>query len=267
LALILPKTTGRNTQTSRGPLRIPVTGKPGPLVLGAPVGQAPAGHQATISTQTSSTLPGASTSTTPGSPSTTPGPNLQEEARRINNQRIFDTTNNQINQDETTINQAYGWTDTSNPFSQAALLKQAYTNRQRGTTNSLAARGQLYSGAYANQQAIDTRQNDQAVDSSRRAFDQAIINIGRRRTAAQTALDTGNLDAADAAVNTGLADIPTAPATQDLTTGPVTTGGTPKTLSAAAAARRKKRKAAGVSDTRGLSAKAVKSLRTRGLLP
>lgn len=46
--------------------------------------------------------------------------------------------------------------DPTNPFSQATQLREHYRNAQRGDTNNLAARGQLYSGALQNQLGYDT---------------------------------------------------------------------------------------------------------------
>ncbi len=42
--------------------------------------------------------------------------------------------------------------DPQNPYSQAALLKQSYDRSRKGAGTSMAARGQLYSGAYQNAQ-------------------------------------------------------------------------------------------------------------------
>jgi hypothetical protein len=52
---------------------------------------------------------------------------------------------------------ADGSANTSNPWSQAMQLEQNYKRSQTGTTNSLAAQGQLYSGAMMNAQARNDR--------------------------------------------------------------------------------------------------------------
>jgi hypothetical protein len=57
-----------------------------------------------------------------------------------------------------------GSVNTANPYSRAALYQLAYTNSKRGTTNSLAARGQLYSGAMVNAQ----NENDRSTRRTRR---------------------------------------------------------------------------------------------------
>lgn len=52
---------------------------------------------------------------------------------------------------------ADGTLNTSNPYSQAQLLQDNYKRSQLGTTNSMAAQGQLYSGANLNAQATNDR--------------------------------------------------------------------------------------------------------------
>lgn len=55
-----------------------------------------------------------------------------------------------------------------NPYSQAAVLQRNYDNTKRGTTNSYAAQGQLYSGALLNKQADDAFGYSRADDSLKR---------------------------------------------------------------------------------------------------
>lgn len=47
---------------------------------------------------------------------------------------------------------ATGGIDPNNPYSRAALLQESYKRSQRGTQTSMAARGQLHSGAYGRAQ-------------------------------------------------------------------------------------------------------------------
>ena len=54
--------------------------------------------------------------------------------------------------------------DASNPFSRAALLQDSYRRAQRGTRNSFASAGQLYSGAQQRGQGETTRQFDIGFD-------------------------------------------------------------------------------------------------------
>jgi hypothetical protein len=56
-----------------------------------------------------------------------------------------------------------------NPYAQAALLKRNYDNAVRGTTNSYASQGQLYSGALKNQQATNDFQYGASSDQLKRA--------------------------------------------------------------------------------------------------
>lgn len=60
--------------------------------------------------------------------------------------------------------------DHTNPFSRAAALQTSYDNSVRGTQNSYAARGQLYSGAIQEAQTWNARQNLQSRDNLVRSF-------------------------------------------------------------------------------------------------
>lgn len=187
------------------------------------------------------------------------------EARKAANQRTYGDVSANINNDEGRIKQQYGFDDTSDPFSRLAVLRQSYQNRQRGTENSMAARGQLYSGANLNQQAIDTRAYDESYHGLRGGYGDALSAVARKRQAARSALDQGTIDAEADALNRAIdtrADPSELPPT-DAGQAPAA----PRTLSPAAAARRKGRAKAGVNDTRGLSPAAVARLRKRGLLP
>jgi hypothetical protein len=67
-----------------------------------------------------------------------------------------------------------GGVDTSNPYSRAALLQRSYDNTKRGNTTSLAARGQLYSGALQNAQNTAFTNFNQASSENRAGFADAI---------------------------------------------------------------------------------------------
>lgn len=56
-----------------------------------------------------------------------------------------------------------------NPFSQAAVLQRNYDNTKRGSINSYAAQGQLYSGALKNKQSTDAYNFDVSDDRLKRA--------------------------------------------------------------------------------------------------
>lgn len=71
-----------------------------------------------------------------------------------------------------------------NPYSQAAILKRNYVNSVRGTTNSYASSGQLYSGALKNAQAGNDLRYGQNFDQLKRAAsdfyhgqDQTVQNV------------------------------------------------------------------------------------------
>jgi hypothetical protein len=72
------------------------------------------------------------------------------------------------------LNVTVGGVDTSNPYSRAALLQRSYEQRQRGNTNSLAARGQLYSGALQNAQNSAFTDYNQASTENRQGFENLI---------------------------------------------------------------------------------------------
>lgn len=80
--------------------------------------------------------------------------------------------------------------DPSNPFSKAAALQTSYDVSQRATTNSMAARGQLYSGALQRGQDWNTTQNQKGRDALLRAFQ-----------GARSQLDYGDQDARNAYTN------------------------------------------------------------------
>lgn len=62
-----------------------------------------------------------------------------------------------------------GATNSLNPYAQAAILKRNYDNSVRGTNNSYAASGQLYSGARVNAQANNDFGYGQGMDQLKRA--------------------------------------------------------------------------------------------------
>ena len=61
-----------------------------------------------------------------------------------------------------------GQFNAANPYSQAQLLQDNYKRSQLGTTNSMAAQGQLYSGAIQNARATDDRNYSQSDAALRR---------------------------------------------------------------------------------------------------
>jgi hypothetical protein len=95
------------------------------------------------------------------------------------------------------LNFDYGYTpaggvDTSNPYSRAALLQLGHENQARGTTNGMAAAGQLYSGAIQNQRGIDDTNYAQADAANRLAYQRGLhsIQAGQLNTYANNSLST-----------------------------------------------------------------------------
>lgn len=95
--------------------------------------------------------------------------------------------------------------DPNNPFSRAALLQKRYTESKQGTTNSMAAQGQLYSGALQSAQDENSFQNQAGVDENQKAFNRYLDSLISGRRDASLATDRENAgidwDALVAAVN------------------------------------------------------------------
>lgn len=89
-----------------------------------------------------------------------------------------------------------GTVNTANPYSRAALYQLDYENNQRGTTNSMAARGQLYSGALINQQGINSSNYARNEAGNRLAYQRGLhaIQAGRLGTMAENSLGVGQED-------------------------------------------------------------------------
>lgn len=116
------------------------------------------------------------------------------------NTTSFNNTNVGLDQEQSGAVRSYGLDDPSDPFSRAALLKQVWQQRGRASGNSLAARGQLYSGAYQNAQNANALGQEQGLDSLRKGQNAVLANIAARRASARTGRDQGNLDAFSAAI-------------------------------------------------------------------
>lgn len=120
--------------------------------------------------------------------------------------------------------------DPANPFSRAALLQRSYDQAKRGSTNSYAARGQLYSGALQNAQDENTFGFQRGDDQLRRAFASFILGQEGNRSQAVSAAGQARIAAASAALSQQLAMPEDDPGPQ---TGP---GAAPEAGSPAAAA-------------------------------
>lgn len=65
------------------------------------------------------------------------------------------------------------------PHSRAAMLKKSYLNSVRGSTNSMAARGQLYAGSLANAQQANRFGYDSGYDSLSKDFQGNLNRLGK----------------------------------------------------------------------------------------
>jgi hypothetical protein len=80
--------------------------------------------------------------------------------------------------------QQYGFDDPSNPFNLAAMLQRNYQQGQRGTSTSMAARGQLYSGALQRNLDEGTFGYNRSYDALRRQYDDLMQGYQFQRTQA-----------------------------------------------------------------------------------
>ena len=110
--------------------------------------------------------------------------------------------------------------DHTNPFSRAAAQQTAYDNAVRGTTNSMAARGQLYSGALQNEQNWNAQQNLKGRDALVREFMGRNTALNRADTAAINAYSSAVGSAGAARAQYALDHPPPPPVAADPTISP-----------------------------------------------
>lgn len=110
---------------------------------------------------------------------------------------------------ELATEQQYGFgADKSNPFSRANMLQKSFTTGQKTVTNSMAGRGQLYSGATSNALAANRSNYEQGLDSNLREYQAALADYARQRVGAQQHYDE-TVSAAEAQrLESGLEDRP-----------------------------------------------------------
>lgn len=85
--------------------------------------------------------------------------------------------------------------DTTDPFSRRQLLVQNYARARAGSTNSMAARGQLYSGALQNAQNLNSTNYLQADDTQQKGYRDAALALLRQDQGIDTTADQGIIDA------------------------------------------------------------------------
>lgn len=79
------------------------------------------------------------------------------------------------------VEQEYGFNDTSDPYARANLLQRSYQQGQLGTTNSMAARGQLYSGATQRARETNTFNMGQNLNALRGEYQQKMYGLDQDR--------------------------------------------------------------------------------------
>lgn len=77
------------------------------------------------------------------------------------------------------------------PFSKMALLQKSYEGQKRGSLNSYAAQGQLYSGALHNKQTSDLSHNNQDKDALAKAFQDLLASIRQQRAGVTDSYNAG----------------------------------------------------------------------------
>lgn len=143
-------------------------------------------------------------------PPTPPAYSSQYETTVGRLNRDLANTQSDITGRELATEQQYGFTDQSSPFSRAKMLQRSFEQRALGTTNSMAARGQLYSGALSNMQAGNRFGYEQDLDAALREYQAERSDLARQRLGAQSAYDEGVTAAEAARLEAGLQDRPEA---------------------------------------------------------
>jgi len=109
--------------------------------------------------------------------------------------RDYNYEQGNIAADELNTQRAYGFTDSSDPFSRARQLQENFQNANRGTLNNYAASGQLYAGSLNNARGIDRQNFEQGWDTSKKEYDSTLMSLQQRRLEAQRQRDEGKLAA------------------------------------------------------------------------
>lgn len=112
---------------------------------------------------------------------------------------------------EQRLKQEYGFDDPSNPYNAARMLRRAFEQRQTGTQNSYAARGQLYAGSLVNARNENQFGYNRDYDTLRRQYDDALRAITSGRTRAQEDAIAGIVDAGLSATERASAERPEDP--------------------------------------------------------
>lgn len=113
-----------------------------------------------------------------------------------------DNTLNSLTAQESTAKIGYGFdTDiATNPYSRAALLQKNYDTAQKGTMNSMAAGGQLYSGAHSNARGMNRGNYNANYDGLRKSYDAELARIRDSRQNAGEEYDRATIAAGQSAI-------------------------------------------------------------------
>jgi len=79
----------------------------------------------------------------------------------------------------------------NNPYTQANMLARRANQRFNSTTNGMAARGQLYSGATSRARDADTFTSGGELDDARRGYNEGLSGIAGDRLAAERGKSAG----------------------------------------------------------------------------
>lgn len=110
-----------------------------------------------------------------------------------NLQQNYNNANLGYQQRETDTRSLFGFDPqyADNPYTRANLLQRSADQRFRGSTNSMAARGQLYSGALDRAHAADTFTSGAELDTARRDYASQLNQLSQDRLGAQTQYTQG----------------------------------------------------------------------------
>lgn len=111
------------------------------------------------------------------------------------NRSVWDSQQAGFGYDRARVENEYGFVDTSNPYNRAAMLERSFKQGQDYTQNSMASRGQLYSGANQSMQDENRFQYSRDYDSLRRQYDDSLHNISEAEKQAFFDFTQGNIDA------------------------------------------------------------------------
>ena len=123
------------------------------------------------------------------SPDISSNENYQRSLSDIENQ--YQQTGQALDQQEAGLGISYGLGQygadiASNPYSRAAMLQRSYNQNQRASVNTMASRGQLYSGATQNQANANAANYGSAYDALSKDYGARLSQIGIQRQEAQS---------------------------------------------------------------------------------